>query len=264
MYSLLVLQWDVISCGNPVQEIAHISNGAHLGNCISIIRVILSPFFTIPWIIASDNDHLDWFLWIKQPSIPTENMLIVQETCIDTLGSLVVYAPVDMRAMNIALSGEDPSEIPILPSGFVISGDGRPETGSSGASTSRNTERSGGSLLTVAFQILISSPSSPKQLNMESVATVNTLISSTVQRIKAALNCSGLDWPVLLSCTWETISMVLYICFFCEYSCLKVNFVIWFFLFFEQLDMINLYKLMISSTGLHSEERYKRTEISHH
>lgn len=120
-------------------------------------------------------------------------MLIIQETCIDALGSLVVYAPIDMPAINIALSSEDPSDIPILPSGFVISGDGSPETESSSASTSRNTGRSGGSLLTVAFQILVSGPSSPKQMNMESVATVNTLISSTVQRIKVALNCSGLD-----------------------------------------------------------------------
>lgn len=120
-------------------------------------------------------------------------MLILQETCIDTLGSLVVYAPIDMPAINIALSGEDPSDVPILPSGFVISGDGRPEIESSETSTSENTGRSSGSLLTVAFQILVSSPSSPKQVNVESVATVNTLISSTVQRIKTALNCSGLD-----------------------------------------------------------------------
>ncbi|XP_059451983.1 homeobox-leucine zipper protein ROC8-like [Corylus avellana] len=159
------VQWDVLSSGNPVHEIAHISNGSHVGNCTSIIR----------------------------PSIPNESMLILQETCIDTLGSLVVYAPIDMPAINIALSGEDPSDVPILPSGFVISSDGRPEIGSSGASTSENTEKSSGSLLTVAFQILVSSPSSPKQVNVESVATVNTLISSTVQRIKTALNCSDLD-----------------------------------------------------------------------
>jgi homeobox-leucine zipper protein len=120
-------------------------------------------------------------------------MLMLQESFIDTMGSLVVYAPIDIPAINIAMSGEDSSDIPILPSGFIISGDGRPETGTGTASTSANSGRSGGSLLTVAFQILVSSPSSSKQLNMESVATVNTLISSTVQRIKAALNCSGLD-----------------------------------------------------------------------
>lgn len=131
---------------------------------------------------------------MKQPFVPTENnMLILQESCIDPLGSLVIYAPIDMPAMNIATSGQDSSEIPILPSGFVITGDGRAHSGLVGASTSGTPGMPGGSLLTVAFQILVSSVSSSKQLNVESVATVNTLISATVQRIKAALNCSGLD-----------------------------------------------------------------------
>nr|XP_023870350.1 homeobox-leucine zipper protein ROC8-like [Quercus suber] len=160
------VQWDVLSSGNPVHEIARIASGAHPGKCVSVIR----------------------------PYIPTENnMLMLQETCTDTTGSLVVYAPMDIPAINIAMNGDDSSEVPILPSGFIISGDGRPETGTIDASTSANAVKSGGSLLTVAFQILVSSPSSLKQLNVESVATVNTLISSTVQRIKTSLNCSGLD-----------------------------------------------------------------------
>lgn len=52
-------------------------------------------------------------------------MLILQESCIDASGSLVVYCPVDLPAVNIAMSGEDPSYIPLLPSGFTISPDGR-------------------------------------------------------------------------------------------------------------------------------------------
>lgn len=32
-------QWDVLSDGNPVQEVAHITNGSHPGNCISVLRV---------------------------------------------------------------------------------------------------------------------------------------------------------------------------------------------------------------------------------
>lgn len=136
---------------------------------------------------------------MKQPFIPTENnILMLQESCIDSLGSMVIYAPIDIPALNVAISGEDSSTIPILPSGFIVSNDGRANhnaaiTGSSASTSSSNNGSSGGSLLTVAFQILVSSPSSSKQLNMESVATVNTLISSTVQRIKVALNCSTLD-----------------------------------------------------------------------
>uniref|UniRef100_A0A0A9G2X6 HD-Zip IV C-terminal domain-containing protein n=1 Tax=Arundo donax TaxID=35708 RepID=A0A0A9G2X6_ARUDO len=85
------------------------------------------------------------------------------------------------------MSGEDPSAIPLLPSGFTILPDGRP-----GASTSASALGSpaAGSLVTVAFQILVSSLPSSK-LNAESVATVNSLISTTVEQIKAALNCAS-------------------------------------------------------------------------
>ncbi|TKY44894.1 Homeobox-leucine zipper protein HDG11 [Spatholobus suberectus] len=158
-------QWDVLSNGNAVQEVAHIANGPHPGNCISVLRAFNT----------SQN-----------------NMLILQESCVDSSGSLVVYCPVDLPAINIAMSGEDPSYIPLLPSGFTISPDGQPDPDGGGASTSTSTSRimggSGGSLITVAFQILVSSLPSAK-LNMESVTTVNSLIGNTVQQIKAALNC---------------------------------------------------------------------------
>ncbi|KAL6959685.1 hypothetical protein U1Q18_039837 [Sarracenia purpurea var. burkii] len=163
--------WDVLSSGNPVHEIAHISCGTHPGNCISII----------------------------QPFVPNEtNMLMLQESCADPLGSVIVYAPIDFPAIKSAISGQDSAHIPILPSGFVISGDGRPDRGT-GASTSTGNRRppaacgGGGSLLTVVFQILVCTLSHSKQLNMESVATVNTLVSSTVQKIKAAFDCSNVD-----------------------------------------------------------------------
>ncbi|XP_014505752.1 homeobox-leucine zipper protein HDG11-like [Vigna radiata var. radiata] len=158
-------QWDVLSNGNAVQEVAHIANGAHPGNCISVLRAFNT----------SQN-----------------NMLILQESCVDSSGSLVVYCPVDLPAINIAMSGEDPSYIPLLPSGFTISPDGQGEQDGGGASSSTSSGRvmggSGGSLITVAFQILVSSLPSAK-LNFESVTTVNSLIGNTVQQIKAALNC---------------------------------------------------------------------------
>ncbi|XVF12042.1 hypothetical protein REPUB_Repub08aG0080700 [Reevesia pubescens] len=157
-------QWDVLSNGNAVQEVAHIANGSNPDNCISVLRAFNT----------SQN-----------------NMLLLQESCIDSSGSLVVYCPVDLPAINVAMSGEDPSYILLLPSGFTISPDGLPDQGD-GASTSScvhgNMGRSGGSLITVASQILVSSLPSAK-LNLESVTTVNNLISTTVKQIKAALNC---------------------------------------------------------------------------
>lgn len=105
------------------------------------------------------------------------------------------------------MSGEDPSYIQLLPSGFTISPDGRQDQSSQGDGTSTSSEnmmRGGGgvnggggggggggtgSLLTVVLQILVSSLPSAK-MSPESVNTVNNLISNTVHQIKAALNCS--------------------------------------------------------------------------
>ena len=99
----------------------------------------------------------------------------------------MVYAPIDLPSINIVMGGEDPSYIPLLPSGFAIMPDG-PHCTEGGASTSSNPMGgSAGSLVTVAFQILVSNLPSSK-LNLESVTTVNNLISTTVQQIKASLN----------------------------------------------------------------------------
>jgi homeobox-leucine zipper protein len=120
------------------------------------------------------------------------SMLILQESSTDASGSLVVYSPIDLPAANVVMSGEDPSGIPLLPSGFAILPDGRPGSGEAGASSSAAAPLASppGCVVTVAFQILVSNlPSS--RLNAESVATVNGLIGTTVQQIKASLNCAG-------------------------------------------------------------------------
>ena len=173
-----------------MQEVAHISSGQHPGNCISLLRVIsLSPPLPLN---LSLSLSLNFFL-LQALNASQNNMLILQESCTDSSGSMVVYAPIDLPAINIVMSGEDPSYIPLLPSGFTILPDedaaaGRPFPSPTAASSSAS---GGGSLITVAFQILVSSlPSS--RLNLESVTTVNNLISTTVQQIKAAWNCPSL------------------------------------------------------------------------
>lgn len=110
-------------------------------------------------------------------------MLILQESCTDSTGSFVIYAPVDIVAMNVVLNGGDPDYVALLPSGFAIlpDGSGIGETGP------------GGSLLTVAFQILVDSIPTAK-LSLGSVATVNNLIACTVERIKASLIGEGLEF----------------------------------------------------------------------
>jgi homeobox-leucine zipper protein len=110
-------------------------------------------------------------------------MLILQESCADSTGSYVIYAPVDVVAMNVVLNGGDPDYVALLPSGFAILPDGPCGT-RDGCSISE--VGTGGSLLTVAFQILVDSVPTAK-LSLGSVATVNSLIACTVERIKSAI-----------------------------------------------------------------------------
>lgn len=113
-------------------------------------------------------------------------MLILQESCTDPTASFVIYAPVDIVAMNLVLNGGDPDYVALLPSGFAILPDGTTaHEGGIGEATT-----SGGSLLTVAFQILVDSVPTAK-LSLGSVATVNNLIACTVERIKASLSCEN-------------------------------------------------------------------------
>ena len=109
-------------------------------------------------------------------------MLILQESSSDSTGSYVIYAPVDIAAMNVVLSGGDPAYVALLPSGFAILPDGAGKHQGGRILEVGN----GGSLLTVAFQILVDSVPTAK-LSLGSVATVNNLIKCTVERIKAAV-----------------------------------------------------------------------------
>uniref|UniRef100_A0A803M3F2 Uncharacterized protein n=2 Tax=Chenopodium quinoa TaxID=63459 RepID=A0A803M3F2_CHEQI len=154
-------EWDILSNGGPMQEMAHIAKGQDQGNCVSLLRA------------GAMNPN-------------QSSMLILQETCTDSSGSLVVYAPVDIPAMHVVMNGGDSAYVALLPSGFAIVPDGPGLRGPSNG----GPQRVGGSLLTVAFQILVNSLPTAK-LTVESVETVNNLISCTVQKIKAALNCES-------------------------------------------------------------------------
>lgn len=115
------------------------------------------------------------------------SMLILQETSIDESGALVVYAPVDIPAMNVVMNGGDSAYVALLPSGFAIVPDSPSGVGPLNAGSQKV---GGGSLLTVAFQILVNHLPTAK-LTDESVDTVNNLISCTVQKIKGALHCEN-------------------------------------------------------------------------
>ncbi|KAI3680563.1 hypothetical protein L6452_35336 [Arctium lappa] len=150
------VEWDILSNCGLVQKIVHIANGRDPGNYVSLLR-------------------------INSANSSQSHMLILQESSCDSTGAYVIYAPVDIASMNVALSGGDPDCLALLPSGFAIlpDGPGQYEGGD------LEVGSTGGSLLTIAFQILVDSVPTSK-LSLGSVATVNTLIKCTAERIKAA------------------------------------------------------------------------------
>uniref|UniRef100_A0A7N0UVC2 Uncharacterized protein n=1 Tax=Kalanchoe fedtschenkoi TaxID=63787 RepID=A0A7N0UVC2_KALFE len=155
-------QWDFLSHGNPVKEIARAVSGRHTENNISIFQPV-----------AHDKSHT----------------VILQESLVDFLGYYLIFAPLESTAVKMVVAGLNSSNTPVLPSGFVIVGDGR------GVSTKdvnkTSSGKDGGSLLTVAFQMLLSGTTYTKQKHMEVVADANSLIGSTVEKIKASLTPSG-------------------------------------------------------------------------
>ncbi|KAJ6700765.1 HOMEOBOX-LEUCINE ZIPPER PROTEIN GLABRA 2 [Salix koriyanagi] len=153
-------EWDIMSNGGPVQAIANLIKGQDRGNSAAILKM------------KSKED----------------DMWVLQDSYTNAYESMVVYAPVDTNGMQSVITGCDSSSLAILPSGFSILPDGhesRPLV-----ITSRQEEKSteGGSLLTIAFQVLTNTSPTAK-LTMESVDSMSTLISCTLKNIKTSFQC---------------------------------------------------------------------------
>ncbi|VFQ66433.1 unnamed protein product [Cuscuta campestris] len=151
-------QLDALSNGNSLHEVAHIANGSHPGNSISLLRINVA---------SNSSQGVE---------------LMLQESCTDDSGSLVVYATMDVEAVQLAMTGGDPSAVPLLPLGFVIT-PMRTRTGTDESSCD-------GCLLTVALQVLASSIPTAK-LSLSSVTAINDHLCSTVQQINAALSSAS-------------------------------------------------------------------------
>ncbi|CAA2983402.1 homeobox-leucine zipper HDG1-like isoform X3 [Olea europaea subsp. europaea] len=157
--------WDVLSQDGCVQQMLHIPKSQDLVNSISVLRNSAA---------ASANQI---------------SMLILQETCMDVSGSLVVHAAVNSEAMNLVMSRGDPSCVALLPSGFAIFPDCSPVSDGHINYNRGSDEGNSGSLLTIGFQILVNSSPAAK-LTTESIDTVNSLIARTLQGIKVGLQCN--------------------------------------------------------------------------
>lgn len=171
-------QWDVLSQEGPVQQMLQLAKGQDPGNSISLLRAY-----------AANGEEKG----------NNGGMLLLLETSTDISGSMIVYAAVDIAGMSVVINGGDSSFVALLPSGFAIFPDFSPNLSRPDAS---NGDACGvllkedgadsfcnGCLLTVGFQILVSSLATAK-LTMDSIDTVNTLVSRTVHAIRSGIQCS--------------------------------------------------------------------------
>ncbi|KAK7318021.1 hypothetical protein RJT34_02718 [Clitoria ternatea] len=109
----------------------------------------------------------------KTQGVTTESSgLYLQESWSDASDTMIVYSAINGQSLNMVMSCGDSSFIPVRPSGFAILPDGN--------------NGGGGSLLTIGLQMLQTGHQTAKLL-IESVETVNNLMTCTIQKIKDAL-----------------------------------------------------------------------------
>uniref|UniRef100_A0A7N0U4G3 START domain-containing protein n=1 Tax=Kalanchoe fedtschenkoi TaxID=63787 RepID=A0A7N0U4G3_KALFE len=183
-------QIDVLSNGNSLHEVAHIANGSHPGNCISLLRINVA---------SNSSQNVE---------------LMLQESCIDQSGCLIVHANVDVDSIQLAMSGEDPSRIPLLPIGFVItpvdptlsrtspSAHANKDANPANSPNPETKSNPGGCLLTVGLQVLASSLPSVK-LSLSSITAINNHLCNMVHQIGLALGAGTVsnDAPLAVAST---------------------------------------------------------------
>ncbi|XP_057452204.1 homeobox-leucine zipper protein PROTODERMAL FACTOR 2-like [Lotus japonicus] len=147
--------WDILTKGFLVQELAHTESGIDPGKFISLLHT-------------------------NSASSSQSNKTIVQETYTDSIGSYVVYSPVELSTMNLVLSGSDLDYGNLLPSGFAIIPDGSRLSGGP-----INDDGQGGCLGTLAYQILVEA--TPTPLAPSLVSSLCTLMKCTIDKIQVAM-----------------------------------------------------------------------------
>ncbi|CAA3030029.1 homeobox-leucine zipper PROTODERMAL FACTOR 2-like [Olea europaea subsp. europaea] len=138
-------KWDILSYGLTIRDIICISSARNSTDCISVVLVE-----------------------------PTENRKAVaylQESFYDSTGYYVVYAPIDISAMDHIMEGKNSDNVSILGSGFAV--------------LPGRTDRE--SILTIGFQVMDEELTTPEYLPLQSVLTAHRLMKETTSLIKAAI-----------------------------------------------------------------------------
>ncbi|XP_047341252.1 homeobox-leucine zipper protein GLABRA 2-like [Impatiens glandulifera] len=160
-------EWDIILNGKPAESLLNMTKG---GNSV-----------TIHGIKGKEDD-----------------MRIMQDSSTNDFESMFVFASLSMSSLQSNSTRGNSGEIAMLPSGFSILQEGlesRPmvfdySMDQEHMIKSGGAEEGGrrGCLLTLAFQILASN-SPMDELSMDSMESVNNIVSFTLRNIKKSLKC---------------------------------------------------------------------------
>ncbi|XP_075083153.1 homeobox-leucine zipper protein PROTODERMAL FACTOR 2-like isoform X1 [Nicotiana tabacum] len=151
-------KWDLLSIGCMTRDELHISSARDPANSVSLVMV------------EPPNGRED-----------KSEMFYLQESFTDTTVMYIIYAPVDASAVQHIMEGKYSDDVVMLASGFAILPFSPEKT------NFPEDILTGGSVLTIAFQLMDEELSTPEYLPPHSVLTANKLISETVSLIKDSL-----------------------------------------------------------------------------
>ncbi|CAM8957307.1 unnamed protein product [Rhodiola kirilowii] len=156
-------EWDMLSNGVTVQSIASLAKGQDRRNSVTIQAT------------KSEQNPI----WL------------FQDTSTNAFESTIVYGLVDPAHMQSSImTGCDSSNTALLPSGFSIVPDGL-ESRPMVISSRTEDKNSGGSLLTMGIQALVSTSPTAK-MTAEDVDSVSSLVSCALSNIRKCLECEDL------------------------------------------------------------------------
>ncbi|WOH04215.1 hypothetical protein DCAR_0623624 [Daucus carota subsp. sativus] len=144
-------KWDLLSHDCATQDIAYFATGREPSSRVSLVVV----------------EHL----------LNKTLKFYLQESYTDATGYYIVYAPVDDESLKALLKGGSSTDMAILGSGFTVLPENPVE----------QTTGTGGSILTIVFQIADENLSSPEYLPPELVATLHNLIAGTLSLIQGSV-----------------------------------------------------------------------------
>ncbi|CDP11792.1 unnamed protein product [Coffea canephora] len=136
-----------------------------LFNCEDIIEIVH---------ISNGNEVGNCISLLRGTNSNLGSLLMLQECGTHQTGSYIVYAPIDNGTVDLLLDGASSDHVTLLPSGFTI----------------YPTARDAGSLLTIAFQILVN-PVPNANIPATSISSISNLIEYTSHKIRAALALRG-------------------------------------------------------------------------